>query len=135
MNLASYAQAYRRNFVETAGRGQLILMLFDGALRFMNNALEGFEEPDPIRRIPTVNRYLVKTQAIIIELQASLNPEADPDFAQRMSSLYSYMRAQLRQANLRKDPAPVRIVVKLLGEIRDAWAEMLAKGQQHTPAL
>jgi len=129
MKLASYAQAYRRNFVGTASRGQLILMLLDGALRFMNRALEGFEEGEPIRRIEAVHSNLMKTQAIIDELQASIDPKPDADFARRMSSLYNYMRGQLRQSNIRKDAAPVRIVVELIGGIRSAWAEMLAQGQ------
>jgi flagellar secretion chaperone FliS len=134
MKLVSYAQAYRRNFVETATRGQLILMLFDGALRFMNRALEGFAEAEPIRRNEAVHLNLIKTQAIIDELEASLDPAADGNFARTMSGLYDYMRVQLQQANLRKEPAPVHGVVELISKIRSTWSEMLAQAESQSSA-
>ncbi len=127
MKLVPYAHAYRQNSVQTASPGQLILMLFDGALRFMNRALQGFEETGVIERNEAVHINLVKTQAIIDELQNSLNQEAGGDIARNLSDLYDFMRVQLRAANLRKEPAPVRIVVELLGEIRGAWSAMLAQ--------
>jgi flagellar protein FliS len=125
MKLVSYAHAYRQNSVQTAGPGHLILMLFDGALRFMSLALLGFEETSVIERNEIVHINLVKTQAIVDELQSSLNLEAGGEFAENLSRLYDYFRHQLREANLRKNPAPARVVVELLGEIRAAWAAML----------
>jgi flagellar secretion chaperone FliS len=133
MNLAHYAQAYRRNAILSAGPGQLILMLFDGALRFMNAAVAGFDEPHPIRRNEKIHNNLTRTQAILTELQDCLDLKKGGDFAQRMFALYKFMRLQLRQANLRKDPAPIHVVIKLLGDIRQSWADMLmqnANGSQ-----
>jgi len=133
MNLIQSAQAYRRNAVLSAGPGQLILMLFDGALRFMNKAIAGFDEKHPVRRNETIHNNLVKTHAILNELKGSLDLAEGGEFAQRMSALYNFMKAQLRQANLRKDPAPIHVVIKLLGDIRQSWAEMLmqnASGSQ-----
>lgn len=126
MKLA-YAQSYRQNSVQTASPGQLILMLFDGALRFMNRAIQGFELADVAQRYETVHINLVKTQAIIDELQASLNFEVGGDFPRTMSSLYDFLRTQLRTANVKKDAAPVHIVIELLGDIRGAWSTMLAQ--------
>ena len=134
MKLVPYAHAYRQNSVQTVSPGQLIQMLFDGALRFMNRALQGFDEPGVIQRNEAVHTNLVKTQAIIDELQASLNHEAGGEFSRTMSNLYDFMRTQLRQANVRKEPAPIRVVVELLGEIRGAWSMMLAQTENQTPA-
>ena len=135
MKLA-YAHAYRQNSVQTASPGHLILMLFDGALRFMTRALEGFEQTEVIPRNEAVHVNLIKTQAIIDELQTSLNLEAGGEFARTMSALYDFMRDQLRVANIRKDSAPVQIVMKLLGDIRGTWSAMLAQteNQASTPA-
>jgi flagellar secretion chaperone FliS len=127
MNLAQSAQAYRRNAILSAGPGQLILMLFDGALRFMNTAIAGFDETNPVRRNETIHNNLLKTQAILSELRGSLDLAKGGDFAQRMSALYGFMRVQLRQANLQKDQAPIHVVIKLLGDVRQSWAEMLAQ--------
>ncbi len=132
MKLLHFAQAYRQNSVQTASRGQLILMLFDGALRFMNRALQGFEHDEIIQRNESIHLNLVKTQAILDELQASLNHDAGGDFARTMSALYDFMRTQLRTANLRKDSAPVQVVLELLGEIRGAWSAMLAQSDNQT---
>ena len=133
MNLAQSAQAYRRNAVLSAGPGQHILMLFDGALRFMNTAISGFDEKHPVRRNETIHNNLVKTQAILSELRGSLDLEKGGEFAERMSTLYSFMRTQLRQANLQKDPAPIRVVIELLGAIRQSWAEMLLQNPNSSP--
>ena len=131
MKLNPYAHAYRQNSVETASPGQLILMLFDGAERFMNRALQGFSETDMILRNEAVHINLLKTQAIVEELRASLNHRTEGAFARTMSDLYDFMHGQLREANVRKDPASVQVVAELLGEIRGAWAAMLAQAENH----
>lgn len=126
------ASAYRRNNINTASPGRLILMLFDGALRFMNTALTGFEETNVIRKNEVIHNHLLKTQAILGELQASLDHSKDPEFAQRMSDLYDFMRDQLQAANVQKRPDPVHVVIELLGGIRDSWAEMLVRTEAAT---
>jgi len=127
MKLSPFAQAYRQNSVQTASPGQLILMLFDGALHFMNRALLGFTHEDVIPRNEAVHTNLLKTQAIIDELQACLRHEVGGEFAGTMSALYDYMRVQLREANRYKVAAPVHIVMDLLGDIRAPWAAMLTQ--------
>jgi len=134
MKLAPYARAYRQNSVQTASPGQLILMLFDGALRFMGNALCGFELEDVIERNETVHLNLVKTQAIIDELQSCLDLKAGGEFARGVSDLYDFMRGQLRQANVGKNPKPVTAVMELLGDIRGAWSTMIDQRGDRTPA-
>jgi flagellar protein FliS len=134
MKLVPYAHAYRQNSVQTASPGQLILMLFDGALRFMNRALEGFEETQVAARNEAIHINLVKTQAILDELQNSLDHSADGSLARTLADLYDFMRGQLRLANVRKDSAPVRVVVELLSDIRGAWSMMLAQTENQASA-
>ena len=128
-----YARTYRANAVLTASPGQLVLMLYDGALKALALAQEAFKMPDDdLRRIETINHHLLKAQSIITELQSGLNMEAGGDFAKTMHRLYDYHNRRLLEANMRKQVAPVIEVERLLREIRDAWAQMLA--QQDTGA-
>jgi flagellar protein FliS len=123
------AQAYRSNAVLTASPGQLVLMLYDGALRAMATAREACARPETdVRRYEIANAQLLKAQNIIAELQDTLNPAAgDGQFVREMQRLYDYYSRKLVEANLRKDPAPILEVERLFGEVRDAWAEMLRK--------
>ncbi len=123
-----YARTYRANAVLTASPGQLVLMLYDGALKAIAIALDAFTRPeeDP-HRIEIINAQLLKAQAIINELQGGLNFEAGGEFAHTMNRLYEYHKRRLFEANLRKKTEPVVEVEKLVRELREAWAEMLSK--------
>lgn len=125
MQPSQLAKSYRAAAIASATPGQLILMLFDGALRSMAIALNSFEEPDPIRRNEQIHNRLMNAHNILLELQTSLDLKVPGDFPRRMWALYDFMMNQLRQANMRKDPEPIRVVERLLRKIRDAWAEML----------
>ena len=127
MPAPGYARIYSANAVLTASPGQLVLMLFDGALKAIALGKQAFAEPTGPRRIESINRHLLKAQAIISELQSGLNLEAGGEFAQTMNRLYDYHNRRLFEANLRKEVAPVVEVERLVGELRDAWAEMLTK--------
>lgn len=130
-----YARTYRANAVLTASPGQLVLMLYDGALKALAFAQHAFSEPAPEpRRIENINRHLLKAQAIISELQSGLNLEVGGDFAQTMNRLYEYHHRRLFEANLRKEVAPIIEVERLLRELRDAWAEMLSQQAAGAPA-
>jgi flagellar protein FliS len=123
-----YAQAYRATAVLTASPGQLVLMLFDGALNSMAMAMEAFKRPaTDYRRIETIHRNLHKAQSILAELQGGLDMEKGGEFAQTMHRLYDYHMQRLFEANMRKKVEPVIEVERLVREIRDAWAEMLSK--------
>lgn len=126
------ARAYRTNSIVTASPGQLVLMLFDGALRSLAIARDAFAmPPEDMRRIAVINNQLIKAQNIIAELQGTLNLEAgDGKFAREMYRLYDYYTRRLVEANMRKDVAPVIEVEKLLGEVRSAWAEMLTQNDK-----
>lgn len=128
MNPQSYARTYRTNAVLTASPGQLVLMLYDGALKALVLAQNALAQPsDTPHRIEEINQQLLKAQAIISELQSGLNLQDGGEFAQTMNRLYDYHNRRLFNANLRKDPAPVAEVERLLREIRNAWAEMLCQ--------
>ncbi|MES2695205.1 MAG: flagellar export chaperone FliS [Verrucomicrobiota bacterium] len=127
MVASGYARTYRTNSVLTASPGQLVLMLYDGALKAMNLARQSLEDLNDPRRIETINTQLLKAQAIISELQSGLNMEAGGEFARTMHRLYDYHNRRLLEANIRKQVEPVIEVEKLVRELRDAWAQMLTQ--------
>lgn len=123
-----YARAYQAQSILTASPGQLVLMLFDGSIRFLNQAREAFalHEEAP-RRIEAINTSLVRAQNIIIELRATLNLSDGGDYAANLDRLYDYYLRRLTEANLKKQIEPVLEVSHLIQELRDGWAEMLRK--------
>ncbi len=127
--------SYRQVATKTATPGQLVLMLFDGALRFLDKALVGFDLDDPLDSNLAINNNILKAQEILRELNMSLNMEKGGEFAATMRRLYNYYDLQLSQSNLQKDPAGVELVIRLLSVIRGAWAEMLAGNSASTVDL
>ena len=127
--------SYRQVATKTATPGQLVLMLFDGALRFLDKALVGFDLDDPLDSNLAINNNILKAQEILRELNMSLNMEKGGEFAGTMRRLYNYYDLQLSQSNLRKDPAGVELVIRLLSVIRGAWAEMLTGNSASTVDL
>ena len=126
MYAQDYARAYRANSILTASPGQLVLMLFDGALNALAIARAACDDPvgDP-RRFEVIHTQLVKAQKIIAELQGTLNLKEGGDFARTMYRLYDYYDRRLVEANMKKQSAPIAEVERLLGEVRTAWSEML----------
>jgi flagellar protein FliS len=128
-------QSYRQVATKTATPGQLVLMLFDGALRYLDKALVGFDLDDPLDSNLAINNNILKAQEILRELNMSLNMEKGGEFATTMRRLYNYYDLQLSQSNLQKDPAGVQLVIRLLSVIRGAWAEMLTGNSANTVDL
>ena len=116
---------YKEIQIKTANQIRLIVMLYDGAIRHVNLALDLFAEGH--RGYDRINVNLVAAQDILSELMASLDFERGGALAKNLFSIYTFLNRQLLEGNLRKDPAPVTVVKKLLTELRDAWEEISTK--------
>jgi len=123
----AFASTYKSASVQTASPGQLVLMLYDGALRFMTQAQEGFVIQNTRERNEAINNNLIKAQNILAELQSSLDMKVEGEFPKTMFRLYDFMIRQLQSANIRKEAEPIKVVYGMLKDIRDAWEEMLKK--------
>ena len=99
----AFARSYKNNAIETASPGKLILMLYDGTLRFIGEARKGFGEESYIRRNEIVNNNILRAQRIVVELQASLDMKVGGEFSETMYKLYDFVHDQLRDANVKKD--------------------------------
>ncbi len=109
-------QQYKKTQVDTADQGKLIVMLYDGAIKFVNKAIDLI----PQKKIEEVHKNIVKAQDIISELMTSLNMDAG-DISNRLLSIYMYINRRLIEANLSKSTEPLLEVRKHLTELRGAW--------------
>ncbi len=114
--------AYRRQQVETASPGQLIVMLYDGAIRSCQAAQEAIARQDR----DSAARHLLKAQDIVAELMSCLNVAAGGEMGVKLLQLYEYMYRRLVHANVQKDAAAVEEVEGLLAGLREAWAQAAA---------
>ncbi len=119
MRANPYTQ-YRKIQVETSGPGELLLMLYDGALRFLGRGMKALDEGD----LESCNTNLLRVQDIVFELIASLDYKAG-GVAESLATLYDYIYQLLVQANIKKDIEPLYQVEKMLSELRDAWKQSL----------
>jgi flagellar protein FliS len=111
-----YAQ-YKNTQIQTATPGQLILLLYEGGIKFCKLAKLSIEESN----IMNANNYIIKVQDIISELMASLDVKKGGEIASNLYSLYDYMLTKLLEANLKKNKEAVEEVQALLEELRDSW--------------
>ncbi len=121
-------QSYRQVATQTASPGQVVLMLYNGVLRFLEQARQGFGLDDPKEFNEAINNNIQRAQAIINEMNLSLNLAEGGEFAQRMRGLYDYFDRRLGDANMSKTEPGIIEVIKHVTVIRDAWAEMLNQG-------
>ncbi|MHC1765491.1 MAG: flagellar export chaperone FliS [Verrucomicrobiia bacterium] len=122
------ANAYRRVAMQTAPPAQLVLMLYDGTIRFLERALTGFSKDDPVEFHETISNNILRAQEIIRELARSLDLNAGGELARQLDRLYEYFDRRLMESNLNKHEDGIRDVIKRMSTIRNAWAAML-KGE------
>ena len=127
MNPKNPWHSYRQVATRTASPGQLVLMLYEGAIRFLERAQAGFQLEDPVEFNTTINDNILRAQDIIRELDFSLNVEQGGELAIQLRRLYDYFDRVLLEANLRKDPTGIGEVIKRITVLRDAWETMLAQ--------
>lgn len=125
MKRQAIGQSYMQVAMQTASRGHLVLMLYEGAQTFLERALLGFGLEDPAECNQTVNHNIQRAQAILDELSASLDLERGGELASHLRGLYSYLDRRLQESNMKKERQGVDEVLVRLGVLRDSWREML----------
>jgi len=120
---SNYQNAYKKASVNTLDQNKLIIMLYDGAIKNANFAVEYMKSGE----IEKVHDSLIKTKNIVTELLATLNMDNGGEIAKNLKSLYSYMFSQLIEANMDKKSKPVLTVIDLLKELRGAWVQISEK--------
>ncbi len=120
---------YKQTQVQTADRGKLVVMLYEGAIKFIDIASENMN----FKTYDVVNTNIQKTLNIIEELQASLDMAQGGQLAERLLSIYEYLTRRLNQANIEKSKEILKEVKGLLEELLTAWKTIASGNQKNTP--
>jgi flagellar protein FliS len=113
-------QQYQRAQVETASPTRLVVLLYDGAIRFCSIAQEAMRKRD----LETQNTNLIKAQRIIGELMSSLDRESGGEVAANLSRIYSYLMEEMVKANLYDRAGALDPVLEALRALRASWEEI-----------
>lgn len=116
-------QQYRQQQVYTSSQDRLIVMLYDGAIRFCGQAVLALEKG----RSEEAHNFLLKAQNIIQEFMITLN--MDYEVSHSLYYLYEYLYRRLVEANIKKDPAIIEEVMEFLTDLRKTWAEAIIKSK------
>jgi flagellar protein FliS len=111
---------YKEIGINTSQPLKLVIMLYDGAITFLNKSIEYAENKD----IKNKNIYANKARDIILELNNSLNLEVGGEMASNLKRLYFFMNRHLFQANLKNDMQGMREVILMLSDLREVWQEI-----------
>ena len=122
--------AYQTVQITTTDRGRLLLMMYEGAIKFLKQAKAGLEAND----IAKFCRFLAKAQAIIAELMNTLDFEKGGNIARDLDRLYDFMLFYLTEANLYRDAKRVTKVIGLIDTIYSAYKQII-EGQKRREAL
>lgn len=121
-------QAYKTTSLTTATPGQLVLMLFDGVIRFCQQAENGFKLEDHAEKNVQVNTNILKARNIILELSNSLDHEQGGEVSENFLRLYEYCDRRLHEINMEKEPEGLLEVINHFNGLRSAWSTMLERG-------
>jgi len=116
-------QSYQQSDVLSAPPGRLVVLLYDGAGRFLRQAAAAYDKGDGDR----AQRALTRAEAIIDELNLTLDMSAG-EVAEQLRDLYLFCRSHLGEARGERDSARVLEVAALLGELRTSWAQIAGQG-------
>lgn len=116
MQTAAYAQ-YRAITTQTAGPGDLLLQLYQAAIKNIGQGRRAVETAN----VPAAHKHIMRAQDIILELQRTLDHERGGELAGRLDGIYTFMRARLVEANIHKTVEPLDEVQGLLRQLLAAW--------------
>lgn len=120
MNAQASVQAYKESSVLTAPPERLVVMLYDGALRFLARAAVLMREQGPVPAAKDIKR----AQAIVDELLSTLDHDQGGEVADRLQAIYVFCLRLLAEAQLHRDAEKLDQVAGLLRELREAWAQI-----------
>jgi len=116
---------YKRQDIQTATPGKLVVMLYDGALKHLDLAKSAYEQNDYESKVHAIG----KCRAIVLELLGALDFDKGGDIAKNLQSVYLYTLGRLRDADMKKDTQALLETRHILADLREAWVTILKKGE------
>ena len=121
-----YVKQYQKSSIETASREQILIMLYDGAIQFLNKAKIAMQN----KEIENAHNNLIRAQNIIQEFIDSLDKEIAPQLAENLISLYEYFLRRLTYANMKKQTQPIDEVLSYLKSLKATWEKAIELSQK-----
>lgn len=126
----AYTQQYQQNQILSASPEQILVMLYDGAIRFVRQAVAGIENGDLTAKLEGISRCM----AIVTEFANTLDHEIGGEIAENLDALYSFMIRELTQANLKNDIDKLKVVEGLLLDLRETWVSAIEVARNEVAA-
>lgn len=124
MSMNKQYQAYQNNAVKTASGGELTLMLYNGSIKFINQAIKNIDDED----FEAKNTHIQKAQNIIQELMLTLDPNVE--LSQQLLPLYEYIIHRLREGNIENDKKHLEEALTFVSDLRNTWKEVILLTRQ-----
>lgn len=122
----AYMNQYQNTQVQTASPEQILIMLYDGAIRFCRQATEFMLAGQMTAKAEKISRVI----AIVSELANTLDHEIGGEIAEELDALYNFMIRELTQANLQNDTEKLTVVENLLSDLRETWMQAIEINRQ-----
>jgi flagellar protein FliS len=125
------SSTYKETTIKTAGQGQLIVMLYDEAIKQLGKAVEllalnNTDKKDP-GRIEQISKAVMKTEEILTELMVSLDFEQGGEISKNLFSLYTWFNRELLEANINKDINRMLTVKDMLSDLKSTWVQIASQ--------
>lgn len=135
MGFQNAYNAYQKTNVSTASQGRLVVLLYEGAVKQINSAMNLFEPDGKIKpgNIEEYGIHIQKAQAIITELQVSLDMEKGGDISKNLMSLYVFFNEELMNASIKQDKNKLQFVSKMMNELTESW-RLISNSTANAPA-
>ena len=128
--------AYKKASVNTASQAELVVLLYEGAVKKLTSASSKFT-PDgklPVANIESFSSDVLRAQEIITELQVSLDMEKGGEISRNLMALYIFFNDQLRSANISKNKEKIDSVLNMMSLLTDSWRQAVEKSNSAVPS-
>ncbi len=116
---------YRSTQILSSNPEKLILLLYDGAIKFIRQGQQALENEN----LEQAHNSLIRAQNILVELMGSLNFDKGGEIASNLFRIYEFMHHTLVQANVKKEPEPLGRICEQLKQLRESWSQALKNGE------
>lgn len=128
MSKNAYQQKYKQSSVQSASREKILLMLYEGAIKFTKLAIKAMEE----KKIADRGMNIGRAFDIVMELNNTLDHKVGGEIASQLEQLYMFMMEQYTKANIHSDVKPLQANLKLLHTLYDGWVQAVEKIKKET---
>lgn len=132
MDASQRYSEYHNNSISTSSQGRLVMMMYEGAIRFVTMAITCMDKKD----VSGQGINIQKTYDIVNELSLALNMDEGGEVSRKLDNLYQFILKQLTQANIQSDKKALESVLKILSTLEEGWDQVFhGENSAGTPAL